>query len=192
MSNWERRPLSDKQLEYAALDAFVLLDIYDVIADPEKGLSQQQLQSLAYSYIGQKRQRSGPIPSSNSQDQPESLPDHADTNMTSKSVPQTSDPAAEEYQPATAADSGPQATSAASRQGQFSTRQPNSSQYSIANGDEDNRHDGHGSSLHEKQAEHPNLQHNATAPLPAGSPLQDCLQRNSLQHAVRGIAPGTG
>lgn len=57
-SDWERRPLSSKQLEYAALDAFVLLQIYDVISNPNTGLSRGQLQSCLYSHHAGGRQHS--------------------------------------------------------------------------------------------------------------------------------------
>lgn len=50
MSDWEKRPLSSKQMEYAALDAFVLLQIYDIVSNPNTGLSQAQLQSCLYSH----------------------------------------------------------------------------------------------------------------------------------------------
>ena len=32
MSNWSKRPLSTAQLKYAALDAYILIDITDVLA----------------------------------------------------------------------------------------------------------------------------------------------------------------
>lgn len=54
MSDWEKRPLSSRQLEYAALDAFVLLQLYDVISNPNTGLSQAQLQSCLYSHHAQR------------------------------------------------------------------------------------------------------------------------------------------
>lgn len=33
MSNWEHRPLRKSQMHYAALDAFVLIDIYEKLKD---------------------------------------------------------------------------------------------------------------------------------------------------------------
>jgi hypothetical protein len=54
MSDWERRPLSSKQTEYAALDAFVLLELYDAIAKPSQGLTQQQLEPFLYSFTDQR------------------------------------------------------------------------------------------------------------------------------------------
>lgn len=56
MSDWEKRPLSAKQLEYAALDAFVLLQLFDVIFNPNTGLSRAQLHSCLYSHCAQGRQ----------------------------------------------------------------------------------------------------------------------------------------
>ncbi len=38
ISNWDARPLRDAQLKYAALDAFVLLQIHDFIQDRIKTL----------------------------------------------------------------------------------------------------------------------------------------------------------
>ena len=38
MSNWERRPLREAQLKYAALDAFVLIQIHDYIQSRCKNL----------------------------------------------------------------------------------------------------------------------------------------------------------
>ena len=173
MSDWERRPLSDKQVEYAAMDAFVLLDIYDVIADPEKGLSQQQLQSLTYNYIGQKRHSSGPTSSDNTPDQPTSLADYVDINTASKyphSGPKLPAGPADEQQPAATADSGTQATIGSSRQlpGLADSRQPDSNQHNSVeedNSDDDsNRRDGPGGSvplqhLHQQQTEQSRMQH---------------------------------
>lgn len=58
MSDWEKRPLSSSQLKYAALDAFVLLQIYDVVSNPNTGLRQAQLQSCLYSHDATGRQPS--------------------------------------------------------------------------------------------------------------------------------------
>ena len=198
--------MSEKQVEYAATDAFVLLEIYDVIADPEKGLSQQQLQSLTYNYVGQKHQSSGPTPGDNIPDQPNSLADYADINTASKyahSGPKPPAGAADDQQPAATADSGTHATTGSSRQspGQADSRQPDSGQprsdTNDNNVDDSDRHDGSGGSapfqlLHQQRAEQSRMQHDATASLPAGSPLQDCLQRKKLQHVLKSIAPGTG
>lgn len=53
MSDWERRPLSDRQLTYAALDAFVLLQIYDAIVG---SFSPQQLQPYLFTFNGTRAQ----------------------------------------------------------------------------------------------------------------------------------------
>ncbi len=42
MTNWEKRPLTKEQLEYAALDAFILLKIHDLI--------QTKCSSLGFNY----------------------------------------------------------------------------------------------------------------------------------------------
>ena len=58
MSDWERRPLSDRQLTYAALDAFVLLQIFDAITQGKDAINQQQLQQFISTYSAQGPQHS--------------------------------------------------------------------------------------------------------------------------------------
>ena len=53
MSDWERRPLSERQLTYAALDAFVLLQIYDAIVG---SFSAEQLQPYLFTFNGSRAQ----------------------------------------------------------------------------------------------------------------------------------------
>lgn len=63
MSDWEKRPLSSRQLEYAALDAFVLLQIFNVISNPRTGLSQAQLLSCLHTHPAQRHHSSPRKPS---------------------------------------------------------------------------------------------------------------------------------
>lgn len=92
MSDWEKRPLSSRQLEYAALDAFVLLQIFNVISNRQTGLSQAQLQSCLHSYPAQRPQSSPRKPS------PRKLP--ADAHPLSQ-LPSGRQPSSQESTPAT-------------------------------------------------------------------------------------------
>ena len=56
MSDWERRPLSSRQLTYAALDAFVLLQIVEAITHGEPAITSQQLQQFTFTYDGHQAQ----------------------------------------------------------------------------------------------------------------------------------------
>lgn len=58
MSDWGRRPLSSRQLTYAALDAFVLLQIVEAITQGGSALSQQQLQQFLFTCSAQNPQTS--------------------------------------------------------------------------------------------------------------------------------------
>lgn len=56
MSDWERRPLSSRQLTYAALDAYVLLQIVEAITHEEPAITSQQLQQFTFTYDGHRPQ----------------------------------------------------------------------------------------------------------------------------------------
>lgn len=182
MSNWEQRPLSSKQIEYAALDALVLLDIFDVITRPQNGLKQQELQPLIYSYTGQRRQRSGDIGSqpaghlSQRQQDPsssETVRSHADAEADNQASAAT-DPQQEGIE-ATAS-----TKNAAS--GSKTSTQHDHRQHTISLPAGGRQH----------QAAHDASPPNTPSCLPAQTPLQRCLQHNRLQHTAHSIAPGTG
>ena len=188
MSDWERRPLSSKQTEYAALDAFVLLELYSAITDPMQGLTQQQLEPHIYNYNGQKL----PPPASLASDMAKQLPadgqQHKRHAMQQDAVilsqrccaPDIGDPAgacssgalgtADQHTPklqplhTTASDVDRAASAPAPAQ---LSAQPKSAMTATDLGGQ-------------------------AVMLPAGSPLQQCLQENGLQEAVKSIAPGAG
>lgn len=182
MSDWERRPLSIKQTEYAALDAFVLLDLYDAIVEPSQGLTQQQLEPFLYSFTDQKRQQTGSNasnlakqPSTSTQQhkqhalqpdacisaEPSSQPDQGDSAETAdgKLCP------ADQLQTLQNSSlDGPVSTSA-----QVLTQRPIQPQAPLAN-------------KSERQA----------VALSTGSPLQQCLHKHGLEGVVKSFPSGAG
>ena len=191
MSNWEQRPLSSKQVEYAALDAFVLVEIYDVITDPYQGLTQEQLDKLTYSFMGQARQHQGTTSnpkntSSVDDQQPEAQTTLQDCIMelvpppkqqleqnnvcqTGNSESLSSSPAAMSDGQSTAA--GVAMPSGSRQSHDTSTPNPVASrvQPSMAEAGQQQEYK-----------------------LPPGLHLQRCLQDNGLQGVVKPFAPGAG
>ena len=164
MSDWERRPLSSKQLEYAALDAFVLLEIYDVISHPNQGLSQAQLGLSMYSYSHQKWRRN-----SSKGLLPDDVPER---QQHAKQL--DNEPAVPAILPASLSTARNHSTrlsstaSARSGDGQYATG--HAMLHSTAG-----QQEGREEQLHIDQA----------VAMTEGSPLQECLQRHGLQTAVR-------
>ncbi|KAK9829035.1 hypothetical protein WJX72_003549 [[Myrmecia] bisecta] len=50
VSDWEKRPLTAKQLAYAALDAHVLVQLYDAMTSGSAGLTRQQLLGSVFDF----------------------------------------------------------------------------------------------------------------------------------------------
>ena len=174
MTDWEKRPLSSKQLEYAALDAFVLLQIYDIVSNPNTGLRQAQLQSCLYSHHPHGRQPS-------TRNSHRNLP----TDAQSAQQPSTS------QQPSERASSSLPATSTVSQASNPSTIHSRSAVPSSTSA----------TSFHSQAASEPSnaspvvtqqQQGTADQKLPGstsrvsgGSALQECLQSHGLQSALR-------
>ena len=182
MSDWERRPLSSKQTEYAALDAFVLLELYDAITKPGQGLTQQQLEPFLYSFTGQKRQRTASI-STNPAKQPSTSDQqhkqHAPQPDACNSAEHSSQP--------------DQGDSAESANGNLCPADQLKSLHNSSPG-------GPVSTSAQVQAQR-SVQPQvplATKPegqavaLSAGSPLQQCLHRHGVEGAVKSFPSGAG
>ena len=182
MSDWERRPLSIKQTEYAALDAFVLLELYDAVAKPGQGLTQQQLEPFLYSFTDQKRQRTGSIASNPAKQPSTSFQRHKEH------APQPDACISAEH--SSAPDQGDSAETADGNlcpADQLKSLQKSSL-------------DGPVSTSAQVQAQRP-VQPQATlanepegqaVALSAGSPLQQCLYRHGLEGVVKSFPSGAG
>ena len=202
MSDWERRPLTSKQTEYAALDAFVLLQIYDVITAPSHGLTQPQLEPFVYSYVGHKRQQRG---QANSPDKDPLTDDqhhkrHAMQQNISMPMQHGAQSGADagcqpEITPPARKDMGASESStvsmhpdtpetAADQCGQDQAVHRGATQ-SVGNVSASG-HDMGQAQLHTWQQQRSSeLKHDAAVALPAGSPLQQLLQDNALEDAVK-------
>jgi len=182
MSDWERRPLSSKQTEYAALDAFVLLELYDAIAKPGQGLTQQQLEPFLYSFTDQKRQRTASI-ASNPAKQPSTSvqqhKQHAPLPDACSSVEHSSQ-----------ADQG---DSAANADGNLCPAdQLESLQNSSLDGPVSTSAQVQAHRSVQPQAPLANKPEGQAVALSAGSPLQQCLNRHGLEGAVKSFPSGAG
>ena len=163
MSDWERRPLSSKQLEYAALDAFVLLEIYDEISHPNRGLSQAQLGLFMYSHGHQKRRRNS------SKGLP---PDAAPEQQPAKELDnETALPARLPASPLTASNHSPHLSSKAT--GRSADSRDASDQSML-----------HPTAGHQGRSGEQSLADSAVT-MAEGFPLQECLHSHGLQAAVR-------
>lgn len=172
ISDWERRPLSSKQLEYAALDAFVLLQIYDVISNPNTGLSPGQLQSCLYSYHAHGRQHSPknshrnppadshPAPQAPSHQQPSEMQPPPPLTASQPSCPST----VRSHSP------DPSSTTAPSFHSQ-AAQEPGSAAPVVA--------------MQEQQGAGQQKQSGNKSRVAEGLTLQECLQSRGLQSALR-------
>ncbi|KAL0033286.1 hypothetical protein WJX77_001863 [Trebouxia sp. C0004] len=179
MSDWEHRPLSSKQTEYAALDAFVLLDLYDVIAKPSQGLTQQQLEPFLYSFTDQKRQRTGSNPAkqpptSTQQHKQHAPPQDACISAEGFSRPDQSDTAQTADGNSCPADQV-KSLQNSNLDGPASTSAQVQAQRSV-----------------QPQALLANKPEGQAVALSAGSPLQQCLHRHGLEGIVKAFPSGAG
>ena len=184
MSDWERRPLSSKQTEYAALDAFVLLELYDAIAKPGQGLTQQQLEPFVYSFTDQKRQRTGSIMSNAS-----------DAKQPSTSVQQHKQHALQPDACTSAEHSSQpdQGDSAETANGNLCPAdQLESLQNSSLNGPVGISAQVQSQGSVQPQVPLANKTEGQVVTLSAGSPLQQCLHRHGREGAVKPFPSGAG
>ncbi len=184
MSDWERRPLSSKQTEYAALDAFVLLELYDAIAKPGQGLTQQQLAPFLYSFTDQKRQRTGSIMSSASD----------------AKQPSTSDQQHKQHDPQPDACSSVEHSSPPDQNDSAETANGNLCPADQLKSLQNSSLGGPVSTSAQVQAPRSVQPQVPLAIKPggqaialsAGSPLQQCLHRHGLEGAVKSFPSGAG
>ena len=188
MSDWERRPLSSKQTEYAALDAFVLLELYSAITDPAQGLAQQQLEPYIYNYSSQKLQPPASLASDMTKQLPADGQQHKQHAMQQDAVVLS--------QRHCAPNKGESAEACCNGESGAGDQHIPKLQPSQEPAFEDSR----AASAAEPSQLSAQPQSAMTATdlggrammLPAGSPLQQCLQENGLQGAVKFIPPGAG
>ncbi len=185
MSDWEQRPLSSRQTEYAALDAFVLLQVYDAITGGQ-GLTQQQLEPFVYSYTDQKRQqrataKAAGMPTDDYQPKRQAMQQNASSQSGCRSAKLDSrSDQSSSAQPCSGNNQGitSQSREPALKQDDVSAC-TDSSACGYLHGPQDQQ------SLSGSEP-------GEAVTLLAGSPLQQCLQENKLQGVVKSLAPGAG